>query len=176
MKYPDLIHAYIAIGTMTSQLESEKSALSLLKEHALKKENHKAARELNLVQIPFENGEHLFYHRKWLLDYMGSKKALSKEYVESWAQTWLSVFNEASSINLIEAAPILNCPVYFFSGRKDYQTNSWITEKYYQKLIAPKKDFFWFEQSAHGIPSSEPGLLQKIIIETILPETIPAVH
>jgi pimeloyl-ACP methyl ester carboxylesterase len=174
-QYPDLIHAYIAIGTMTSQLESETIAMEFLKEKATNDKNRKALEELGLVRIPFENGEQLFYHRKWLLDFMGSKRGLSKDYVESWAATWLSVFNEASKINLDDFAPSLNCPIYFFAGRKDYQTNSWLTEKYYLKLIAPKKDFFWFEQSGHGIPLSEPGLVQKLIIEIILPGTYPVV-
>jgi pimeloyl-ACP methyl ester carboxylesterase len=173
-QYPDLIHAYVAIGSMTAQLESETISLDLLKEKAIKDKNKKALSELALVQIPFENGEQLFYHRKWLLDFMGSKRSLSKEYVKDWSATWLDVFNEASEVNLIDSTPTLNCPVYFFAGRKDYQTNSWLTEKYYEKLIAPKKDFFWFEHSGHGIPSSEPAQVQKIIVEVILPETFPA--
>lgn len=175
-QYPELIHGFIAIGAMTSQLESEQIALDLLKKKVREKKNTMATGELEIVHIPFENGEQLFYHRKWLLDFMGSKKELSKAYVESWAATWLSVFNAASHVKMMEFAPVLNCPVYFFAGRKDYQTNSWLTEKYYEKLIAPKKDFFWFEQSAHSIPSSEPALVQKIIIEVILPETYPALH
>lgn len=175
-QYPELIHAFVAIGAMTNQFESERIALDMLKQKAEAKKNTMALDELSAIHIPFENGEQLFYHRSYLLEMMGSKRGLTKEYVERWAETWLTVFNEASSVNMEEFAPNINCPVYFFAGRKDFQTNSWLTEKYYKKLIAPKKEFFWFERSAHGIPTSEPGLLQKILIEDILRDTYPAAH
>ena len=78
---------------------------------------------------------------------------------------------EAIKMNLTQTLPAINCPVYFFVGRKDYQTNFKISEGYFNKLIAPKKQLFWFEHSGHLIPDTEPGLLQDIIIEKILPET-----
>ena len=77
---------------------------------------------------------------------------------------WLPIFNEASKDNLFESAPALRCPVYFFVGRKDVQTNSSITEKYYNVVDAPKKRLYWFERSGHSLPTTEPNLLQEIII------------
>jgi len=171
-KYPELLYAYIAIGPMINQLESERIVLTLMKEKALKTGNQKQMEELATVNIPFQTGEQLFYHRKWLFDFSGSRKKLSRSYVENWASTWLQVYNEASKENLIESLPVIACPVYFFAGRKDYQTNSTITEDYYSRMSAPKKDLFWFENSGHSIPSSEPDRMQKIIIEKILPETV----
>jgi hypothetical protein len=61
--------------------------------------------------------------------------------------------------------------VYFFAGRKDYQTNSLIAESYYHKLTAPKKGFFWFERSAHAVPTTEPDLFQETIIHKVLSDT-----
>jgi len=158
---------------MIHQVESERIILGLMKEKALAEKNQKALSELNKVKVPFENGLQLFYHRKWLLDYNHSKKNIQKSYVEDWAERWLALFNEASKDNLIESAPNLHCPVYFMLGRKDYQTNSIIAETYYQKLKAPKKALFWFENSTHFVPTTEPYRLQDIIIGTILPETLP---
>jgi hypothetical protein len=66
--------------------------------------------------------------------------------------------------------PSISCPVYFFAGRKDLQTNSSITEKYYSFVQAPKKNLFWFD-AGHSIPSAQPQRLQEVIIEEILPET-----
>ena len=170
-KYPELLYAYIAIGPMINQLESERIALALLQDQALQKGNAFAAAQLSRVRIPFQNGEQLYYHRKWLQELAGSRKSLSKDYVLNWARTWLSTYNEACLANLMETLPEIRCPVYFFAGRTDYQTNSSITEKYYVMLKAPKKGFFWFERSGHSIPSSEPDKLQSIVIDTILPET-----
>lgn len=173
--YPDLLYGYIAIAPMIYQLESERMSLALMKEKAKRDGNQQEMDELSTVHIPFENGEQLYYHRKWLLDFTGSSKNLSKDYVVSWAVTWLSVFNEASACNLIETLPVVRCPVYFLLGRKDYQTNSRLTEQYYSKLTAPAKGLFWFERSGHFIPSTEPIELQKTIIEKIFPETFTGI-
>lgn len=172
-KYPDLLYAYMPIGPMINQRESERQALALMKEKAARAGNQKALEELSRIHIPFETGEQLYYHRKWLLDLSGSGKRLSRSFVEGWSATWLKTFNEASEENLIEKLPVIDCPIYFFAGRKDYQTNSGITEKYYTLLHAPKKELFWFENSGHSIPSSEPGRLQELIIGTVLPATLP---
>jgi pimeloyl-ACP methyl ester carboxylesterase len=150
--HPETVHGFVAIGPMINQVESERQSLEILLEAARKANDKSALSEL-----------------KWLLKHQGSKAKLSKEYVLNWCKTWLDVFNKASEINLFEEAPTLNCPVYFFLGRKDLQTSSVIAEQYYQTLKAPEKKIFWFEKSAHGIPSSEPDKLQTLIIEEILP-------
>jgi pimeloyl-ACP methyl ester carboxylesterase len=169
--HPELLYAYVPICPMVNQLESERVSLKMMLDNAKQSGNKQETKELSTVKIPFENGEQLYYHRKWLLNTYGAKTKLSKNYVESWADTWLKVFNEASKENLIETTPVLQCPVYFFIGRKDYQTNANLTELYYKKLSAPKKGLYWFERSGHSLPSSEPLLLQNIIIEKILPAT-----
>jgi pimeloyl-ACP methyl ester carboxylesterase len=171
-KYPELLYAYIPVGAMINQLESERIALGMMKEKARKTNNAKEIAELSTVHIPFEDGNQLYFHRKWLADLNGSHKKISRSFVVSWSATWLSVFNEASKRNLMETLPNIGCPVYFFAGRKDYQTNSTIAEAYFTRLVAPAKGFFWFENSGHAIPSSEPEQMQDTIIEKILPETL----
>lgn len=170
-KFPELLYAYVAIGPMINQLESERIALAVMMEEATKRQNKKEMDELSSVHIPFETGEQLYYHRKWLLHFAGNRRQLSKTYVIDWSDRWLSVYNEACQENLLERLPAVGCPVYFFAGRKDYQTNSSIAEEYYSMLDAPKKGFFWFEFSAHSVPGSEPDRLQQLIIDEILPAT-----
>lgn len=173
-KYPELLHALVAIGAVVNQLESERIILDLMKEYAVKNDNTTAAKQLTTVEVPFQNSDQLYYHRKWLFHFNGQNSAfdkISKSYIATWSSRWLAVWNEASAINLMESLPEVGCPVYFFAGRKDYQTNSGIAETYFKKLKAPKKGFYWFERSRHGIPTTEPQRLQQIIIEKILPET-----
>jgi pimeloyl-ACP methyl ester carboxylesterase len=169
--YPELLHAYIAVSPMIHQAESERIILDRMKEKARLSGNKKGMEELQTIKVPFENGEQLYYHRKWLFEYVGSSTRASRNYVLGWATTWLTLFNEASRENLFEDLPQIGCPVYFCAGRKDFQTNFTLTEAYYKKLMAPKKDLFWFEKSAHLIPSTEPEFLQQVIIEKVLPET-----
>ncbi|MTI30857.1 alpha/beta hydrolase family protein [Xanthovirga aplysinae] len=174
---PQLLHAYIAISPMVNPLESEKISLNMLKEHAKQTNNERAIKELSTVQIPFEKLDDILFSRKWLFSYIGqpvpdSVMTKVRQYLIPWESTWLSVFNEAGKQNLLKTMPSIECPVYFFAGRKDYQTNFKITEEYYNQLKAPKKNLFWFEKSAHGIPNTEPALMQEVIINKILPETI----
>jgi len=169
--YPELLYAYLPISPMINQVESERIVLEMMKEKALKAGDAAQVKELASVKIPFESGNDLYYHRKWLLDFIGSRNTFTKEYILSWASTWLPVFNEASRINLMESLPSINCPVYFFTGNEDYQTNYTITEKYYNALNAPKKNFYLFENTAHSLPSAKGDQLQKIIIEKVLPAT-----
>jgi pimeloyl-ACP methyl ester carboxylesterase len=166
--YPELLYAYMPICPMINQLESERTILEKMKEKAVRTDNRVALQELSAIKIPFENGSQLYYHRKWLFEYIGSKITVSKSYVVSWSGTWLNVFNAACEDNLFESTPSFDCPVYFFVGRNDFQTNSEITARYYRQLDAPKKELFWFERSAHSLPSTEPKLMQQIIIEKIL--------
>jgi len=165
--YPELLHAYIAVCPMVNQLESERIILDLMKAKASKAGNKLALQELEAVKIPFENGEQLYFHRKWVLNYMGSKAKITKSQVEGWASTWLPIFNEASKDHLGQSTPEIRCPIYFFLGRKDYQTNSNITAAYFKTLSGPKKELYWFERSAHSLPTTEPDLLQKIVIEKV---------
>ena len=167
-QYPNLLYAYISVCPMIDQLESERVILEKMKAHAEQNKNQLAIKELSTIKIPFQNGEQLYFHRKWLFQYIGSKTKLSKSHVVSWSVVWLSVFNEASKDNLNESTTALQCPVYFFVGKRDFQTNAVLTEAYYKKLTAPYKGLFWFEHSAHSVPSTEPGLFQDIIIEKIL--------
>jgi pimeloyl-ACP methyl ester carboxylesterase len=153
---------------MINQQKSERIALDLMKAKALQSKNSLANRELMTIRIPFENAEQLYYHRKYLFDYNGSKVPFSKELVSGWSEKWLAVFNEASKENLFETLPEVHCPIYFFAGRNDYQTNSMLVEQYFKTVKAPSKDFYWFEKAGHSIPSTFGNRMQEIIIDKIL--------
>lgn len=172
-KYPELLYAYIAISPVIDQFRSDSISLAMLKETMGKK----ARKELAQVKIPFENAEQLYYHRKWLFKHDGQKLvrlSLRKSFVEAWAVTWFDVWSRSSDINRFESLPTINCPVYFFAGAKDYNTNSSVTKDYFNKVVAPKKDLFLFTNAGHGLPETNPDPFQDIIIKKILPETLTA--
>lgn len=168
---PDLLYAYVPIGAMVWQAKSERTALALMKARAMRNGSEDALTELSTVQVPFGNGEQLYFHRKWLQEMSGSRKLLSRTFVDAWAGTWLNIYNEASAKNLWETMPEVRCPIYFMAGRADYQTNSSLAEKYFTMLSAPKKGFFWFESCGHAVPTCDPLAMQALIIERVLPET-----
>ncbi len=161
--HPELLEAYFAISPMVNQLESDRLSLLLMNDSDHGPSDSNALEELSLVRIPFQNGDQLYYHRKWI-----AKKMLTagpeKTYVRKWATRWLGLYNEASAFNFLVLAPEIKCPIFFFIGVRDYLTYFKITEEYYNKLKAEKKDLFWFTNSAHNLNLTEPKKLQEIII------------
>ena len=161
--HPELLSACIALAPMVNQWESERQTLDWLMDKARTTNNQEAIDELSAVNIPFDNPDQLYYHRKWLL-LSEHKNPVSKKNVRSWGEKWFPMYVEACGINLFETAPEINCPVYFFVGSKDRQTSFVITEAYYKAVKAEKKDLFWFTNSGHSLNLTEPKRLQEIII------------
>ena len=169
-KYPELLYAYIPVSPVISQYRSDSISLVMLKE----KMGKKARQELAQVHIPFQNAEQLYYHRKWLLKHAGQKLvnlSLPKSFVESWAVTWFDVFSRSTDVDLFQTLSAIKCPVYFFAGAKDYNTNSSITTEYYSKVSAPKKDLFLFNDAGHELLETHNDAFQDMIIRKILPQT-----
>ena len=169
-KYPELLYAYIAVSPVVSQYRSDTISLAMLKE----KMGKNAREELEKVQIPFQNAEQLYYHRKWLLKYAEQKSvrlSLPKSFVETWAATWFDVWSRSNEVDLFQTLPVIKCPVYFFAGANDYNTNSSITTEYYSKVSAPKKDLFLFKDARHELPETHNDAFQDMIIRKILPQT-----
>ena len=168
--YPELLYAYIAVSPVIDQWRSDSISLAMLKETM----GSKARKELSQVKIPFENADQLYYHRKWLAKYEGQKfviVGLRKSMVEAWAATWFKVWTRSCDINLFESLPSIRCPVYFFAGKQDYNTNSTITSEYAQKVSAPKKALVVIPDAGHGLPETHSGEFQEVIIKRILPQT-----
>lgn len=171
-KHPEQVYAYMAVSPAVNQWESERISLIELKQKAEMQKNKQAKYELSKVKIPFENGLQNYYDRKWLSIFNGETiedtTAFKKYFTEN--SEFTALFKEANYINLMVSMPKVNCPVYFFVGRNDHQTNYLISEKYYKQLVAPQKGLFWFEKSGHLIPVTEPTLLQEDVITQILPQ------
>lgn len=173
-KYPGQVYAYIAVSPAVNQWESERMSLKELKQKAVQQKNTKAINELKQVKIPFENGLQNYYDRKWLVLLNGETIEDTIEFKKYFTENseMTALFKEANYINLTKSLPKVNCPIYFFVGRNDHQTNCTLSEKYYKQLKAPKKGIFWFEKSGHLIPVTEPALMQETVIKQVLPRTV----
>ena len=175
-KYPKTLSALVEISPPVNGLESQKLAIENLKKHFRKSKNTKAVKELATIKLPTKDFEPLFIQYKWQTEF-DVEKVTDKEWEEAKPllkkalETSGKLYDEIYEMNFFKQFPVLNCPVYFLTGRKDFSTNSTLTEKFYKKVKAPKKRLFWFEKSAHNLPDSEPDLMQEIIIRKILSKT-----
>ncbi len=66
------------------------------------------------------------------------------------------VWPEVLKVNLIRDVPRVEVPVYFFTGRSDYNTPFELVERYHKTLQAPHKEIVWFEKSGHMLIIEEP--------------------
>ena len=176
-KYPEFISALVAISPPVNGLESQKLAIENLKKHFQKLNNQKAVKELSTIKLPTKDFEMLFTQYKWQTEFDGEKVTdeqwqEARPKLKQALETSGALYDEIYQMNFFRQFPSLNCPVYFLTGRKDFSTNSILTEKFYKRVKAPKKRLFWFEKSAHNLPDSEPDLMQEIILKKILAETI----
>ena len=70
--------------------------------------------------------------------------------------------------NAFEDVPEIDIPVYFFAGLYDYTCAFPLQKEYYEKIIAPQKAFYTFDDSAHSPLFEEPEKAMRIIVEDIL--------
>lgn len=174
-KHPELLNAYLAFSPVVNQTKSEQILLEKLKTDAKEKGNTIAQNELNTVKIPFDNAGQMYYLRKWMFSYDGQPFAAKdttviKQYMEDWSKTWMPTWTQAMKQNLLKELPKINCPVYFFLGEKDLQTNFSIAKDYFKVLKAPQKNIFLFENAGHSVLTEEAEKVQNIVltIERIL--------
>jgi pimeloyl-ACP methyl ester carboxylesterase len=73
--------------------------------------------------------------------------------------------------DLSQRVPELDLPVYFFEGIYDYTCSYTEAKSYFEKLEAPVKGFYTFDQSAHSPLFEEPEKALQILLEDVLAGT-----
>jgi pimeloyl-ACP methyl ester carboxylesterase len=77
------------------------------------------------------------------------------------------------TIDLFRQAPRLEVPVYFLEGRHDYEAPSILAQRYYDELVAPRKQLIWFERSAHFVNVEEADAFNRFFVDELLAEPRP---
>ena len=190
---PGLYHAYIGMGQMTYQLESERLAyeyaLAQFREHG----NMRMVRKLERAPVTGTSP----LPPSWLAvrdDVMHGlgigttrdmKSVITGIFLPSWrfreytlgekVNLWRGKFfsqnmlrDKMFAIDLTQQVTALDLPVYFFHGRYDYTCSYTKAKAYFEQLKAPLKGFYTFEQSAHSPLFEEPGKVRDILQEDVL--------
>lgn len=192
---PEDYYAYIGIGQFVNAKENELYSYRFTLQEAIKDRNEKAIRELTEIgEPPYDGlqelgkqrewlgyyGGALFYgeHRKDMYQYLGKMMLSAPEYslmdnlryFAGVATSLLKVWPHVESVDLPSQANEFKVPVFFLTGRHDYNTPWELSLKYFKNLKAPKKQYVWFEKSAHAPNYEEPekfgDVLKKIRDET----------
>ncbi|GHU61638.1 putative aminopeptidase YbaC [Clostridia bacterium] len=69
--------------------------------------------------------------------------------------------------DLTQGIPSVDVPVIIMQGKYDYQTSAALAREYFEQLEAPQKQYFVFENSAHGLIVEEPEQFALIIKECL---------
>lgn len=191
-KMPWLYHAYIGIGQMSDQLQSEKLAFEYILKEYRAQGNRKMVQKLESSPIlddlprPYLKIRDAAMHSMGIGTTRDMKSVASgmffpslmfreytlKEKYKLWRAKarwgihplWERIKNTDLSGEIRE----LNIPVYFLHGRYDHTVSYSLTKSYFEELHAPVKGFYTFEHSAHSPHFEEPERVREIIEKDIL--------
>ncbi len=60
-------------------------------------------------------------------------------------------------------------PIFFFTGKYDWQTPRAVSERYLNEINAPYKELVWFNESSHFVVTEEPGRFLMALVNKVLP-------
>ena len=194
---PKLFYAYIGMGQITNQSESEKMAYKFMLDKYKSDDNQKRLHALKKYPVFEADSNIISFYKSSIRDqYMHElgigtmhkmKSVFWDIFIPVWTckaytlrekiNIWKSKFSFLPKTNLINEmlqtdftakVPKLDIPVYFFSGKYDLTVNINLSKAYLVKLNAPRKGFYTFNKSAHSPLFEEPELVRQIIEKDIL--------
>ena len=191
-KYPENYFAYIGIGQVSNQIESEKLAYDYMLQHATEINDKSAVKNLkkfdknapdfsknldymmsirsslmNKYGIGFAHKEiiSIMDMAKLILSFKGYTLSEKINYLKGMNFSQTSLWDLVVEDNLFESSTTFNVPVYITHGKYDYQVSYTLAHEWFDKIEAPQKAFFTFENSAHGTIIEEPEKFVQIIRE-----------
>lgn len=195
-KTPELYHAYIGVAQISYQMKSEVLAYKYMLNEFKKTNNTKMIKKLESYKInnntlPYEytnsplrdDAMHILgvgtTHEMdsvisgIFIPIMKSKAYTLKEKINIWISKSMlknstNLVNEMNSTDLTKKITKLSIPTYFISGKYDYTVSYKLSKEYLDKIEAPLKKFYTFENSAHSPFFEEPEKFINIIKKDIL--------
>jgi len=197
---PALFYAYIGMGQITNQAESEKMAYKYILEKYTADGNQKRIDELKKYPVLEADSNIATFYKSAIRDQymhelgigtMHKMRSVFRDiFIPVWTckaytlkekiNIWKSKFSFLPKTNLINEmletdftakVPAIEIPVYFFSGKFDLTVNINLSKAYLAKLKAPLKGFYTFSNSAHSPLFEEPDLVRRVIENDILKNT-----
>jgi len=195
-KSPELYHAYIGMGQISNQLQSEQLAYEYALEQYRNNNNQRMLRKLEAsaptktVPLPdaYEALRDEYMHGLGVGTTHDMKSVITGIFLPFWrfqeytlaekVHLWrgkvyarsreFSLWETMLVTDMIQQVPDLAIPVYFFHGKFDYTCAYPLARAYYENLNAPLKGFYTFENAAHSPLFEEPQKAVSILLEDVL--------
>lgn len=197
VKAPEIYHAYMAMAQITNQAESEKIAYRYIKEQYAALGKTRELKELQKYPALESDSSIIDFYQSMIRDQsmhelgIGTMREMKSVFrgvfIPVWMckaytirekiNIWKSKFTFITKARFVDQlfaydipgmVPKSEIPVYFFSGKYDLTVNTDLSKAYYEKLQAPEKGFYIFENSAHSPLFEEPLRVSEIIRRDIL--------
>ncbi len=196
---PDLYHAYISSAQMVNIRETDQMIFDLVMDKSRKIGDEKFVSTLEKQGIPPYFGKNpigpysTLFGREYALfevpniqnpEYLKDGDILLlmlKQPEYGWLDrlyyllglmnTFNAVYPQLQEIDFRLDATHLELPVYMFLGRHDMNNPITSPQDYFNKIDAPYKELFIFENSGHGMIWEEAGLFHQKLITKVIPET-----
>jgi pimeloyl-ACP methyl ester carboxylesterase len=196
---PELYHAYIGMGQVSYQLESEQMAYEYSLAYYRQNDDLRMVRKLETappgVAIPLPAGYEAlrdeYMHGAGIGTTREMKSVITGIFLPSWqfreytlgekVNLWrgkvysrsrdFSLWDTMLTTDLAQVVTELKVPVYFLHGQYDYTCTYLLAWAYFEKLQAPLKGFYTFEHSAHSPLFEEPEKVLHIMLEDVLNRT-----
>jgi pimeloyl-ACP methyl ester carboxylesterase len=193
---PELFHAYIGIGQVSYQLQSEQLAYDYALAQLSINGDQRMLRKLEAapptmtVPLPasYEALRDEYMHTVGIGTTREMKSAITGIFLPSWqfpeytvsekVNLWrgkiysrspdFDLWNKMQATDMTQQVTALAVPVYFFHGRFDYTCAYPLASAYFDKIQAPLKGFYTFESSAHSPIFEEPEKALEILLEDVL--------
>jgi pimeloyl-ACP methyl ester carboxylesterase len=188
-RFPDKVAAYAGSGQVADIIAQELASYRYTLEQAERANNVRALKALReLGPPPYRDVNGVWTERIWLNRLEGKLRptallAMAKMFLGAPESSILDLpgvmrgfrfsmdatWPEVSRVNLIEAAPVFEMPVFFFLGRHDHWVPPDSAARYFEKLTAPSKTLIWFETSGHEPFVDEPAKFNASMVELVRP-------
>lgn len=191
-KAPEIFHAYIAMGQIARQRESERIAFDFMLKRYTELNDRKSVKLLKKYgNLETEADLTAFYNsgvrdnmmHKLGIGTMHNMRSVFKDiFLPVWkcrAYTMKEKYNiwksklaflpktglktETLTTDFISSYPVVDVPIYFVSGKFDLTVNIDVSRNYYEIIEAPLKRFYTFEHSAHGPLFEEPERYRGLV-------------
>lgn len=190
---PQLFHAWLGVAQMTNQLASEQEAWAFARDAAQGRGDEALARALELApvtatEVPtawlqlrdralHEAGGGTMRQMRSVvsglfLESLRNRELTLGEKVKLWrgkaSAGVSSMWKDMLATDLSVSVPKLAVPAYFFHGVHDRTCSYAEAVKSFERLEAPLKGFYAFEQSAHSPVFEEPAKFIDLIRRDVL--------
>jgi pimeloyl-ACP methyl ester carboxylesterase len=192
-RFPEKVGAYVGSGQIGDWAAAEAATYAFALAEAERRGKGRAARRLRAIGPPPHSAQSLWTQRTVLSALEGrmrpralwtlARAALSgpesslldlPSALRGFRFSLDAMWTEVSHLNLIELAPALHMPVFFFLGRNDHWVPVETSLAYIDALAAPSKELVWFEESGHEPFMDEPTKFNAAMAELVRPVLVSA--